>query len=269
MSEIPAAFQDTVQSFARETTFGTPATELAAGAIPISVDGNEFNLERESVVNPLITGSLTKKSPVPGMYSEDIGPTSNTILVGQGTLAEPAWSILMESLFGIQNEDTDGVCDALCTTDVIQVKSGGGDLTPGSQIYFPTQGEVRAVVLEAGGEIQLDVPLSSTPADDDTFLAGIDWMLSSTLHPGFTSFTHFQGPKRLEYSGVLATALNMVMAVGQIVPMTFINKGINAPVSDYAAEGVTPVYDDTTKPMMCLGVTGFARFTGVASGTPT
>lgn len=269
MAETLTAFQNTKQAFIEETTFGVAATETAAGAFPLSVDGNEFNLERELLEDPTISGSFSKPPSLPGMYSEDIGPTVSTPLRGIGTLSEPAWAVLMKSIMGAQVEGSDGICGLGCTTSVIQVKSGAGDLVAGQLIYFTTQDEIRAIVSEAAGVITLDIPLISTPAEDDTFLAGINFMLASSGHPSFTSYTHFEGDKRIVYAGCLATQMTLEMAVGQIVPLTFVNKGTVEPVTDYTAQVVTPIIDTITKPIRCQGTTVFSRFSGVASGTPT
>jgi hypothetical protein len=270
MAEVPANFMNTKQSFIEETVRGTAEAETAASAFVLSSEGNDYNLEREINEDPSITGSFSKSPGIPGMYSEDIGPTAQTPLRGYvNGVSEPAWSVLMKSIFGLQEENTDGVCDLGCTTDVIQVKSGAGDLTPGQLLYFPTQDEVRAVVTEAAGEIQLDIPLSSTPAEDDDFIAGINWMLSSSGHITFTSYSHFEGPKRLVYAGCLCTQMNLGIEVGKLSLLTFINKGFREPTEDYTAQVVTPTLDTETRPMTCLGVQTFTRYEGTATGTPT
>lgn len=271
MAEEQAILRNTRAAFVKQSAKGTTATETAASAFLLHMDGTEANLERELLDNDLMTGSLSKFPPQAGMWSDYLGPSMQTLLRGKGTKDYPDWAVPLESIMGSTTEGTDGVCDADCTTSVIQVKSGGGDLENGQEIYFPTQGESRRILSEAAGVITLDTPLLTTPSEDDTFLAGQNWMLTSDDHPFFTGFMHFRAqntPKRAVYTDCLCINATFRFTVGSTVTALFINKALSVD-PDNTAQVVTPSIDTTTQPLRCLGIEGWAKFSATATGTPT
>jgi len=275
MAEKLVVLQNTKMSIEEETVEGTAVVETANGALLLHSDGAEFNLERDLVENAFMTGSLSKTAPAAGMWSDDLGPTIPTLIRGVGTLGThgPDWHLLMKSLMGTELRAEAGVVDAGSTALIIQVKSGCASpaIIPGMLLYFPTQGEIRRIATYSAPAITLDIPLSSIPAEDDLIKTGVNWMLSSSDFPSFTAYTYFDGPKRLRYAGCKCTNWEATFEVGQNVPMTFASKALSA-LYDNTAQAITPNYDTTTKPLMCLGIDGlnmFTRYEGTASGTPS
>jgi len=263
------ALRNTKMSAIIETVEGTPQAETAASAFITNEDGIEFNLGREMIANMGMTGSLTESAPAAGMYSEDLGLTTTINMRGTGTIAKPEWAVFMQSIMGSESANTDGVIDLASTTTNIIEKSGGGDIEIGQQVYFPTQVEISRVITSPAGSFTIWPPLTTTPSEDDTFIAGFNWLLTSDDYPSFTSYSYFDGLLRLVLAGCKTVNLECKFAVGQIATMAFTVKAITAPTHDHVAQAVTPIYDDTTKPLMCLGITSKTILSGVAQGTPT
>jgi len=268
MPEARAILRNTKAAAKIETTEGTPIAEDAAASYLMHIDGFAPNLDRDLIENDLMTGSLSAFKPSAGMWSDDLGFAVQLLLRGKGTLSQPEWSVFLNSILGDQGENTDGVCDTGCTTTVIQVKSGAGDLDDGQLIFFPTQGEVRQVTDETGAAVTIRPPLSSAPSEDDTFIAGITWTPTSEDQPSFTSYHYFDGPKRLRYAGAKCVTAQFAFEVGSNVPVLFTNRALE-PTYDNVAQAVTPTLDTDTVPLRCLGVDMYTRMSATAKGVPT
>jgi hypothetical protein len=262
-------------SVEEETTEGTPVAETANGAIMTSEDGAEFVLDRDMLEGEMMSGSFTKDAPEPGMWSDDLGFTLPTKMRGIGTLSThgPDWQMLMKSIMGTELRAEEGVVDAGSTALVVQVKSGCASpaIIAGQLLYFPTQDEVRRIQSYAAPAITLDIPLSSIPAEDDLIKTGVNWMLnSSASHPIFTAYAYFDDNQghRLRYTSCKTTECELAFEVGGHCDMNFKSVSI-APLYDTTAQAITPNYDQTTEELTCLGVEGFLRVAGTATGVPT
>ena len=263
------ALKNTMMSFVDEVTEGTAVAEAAAGACIFTADGLEFNISREMIESDEITGSLTETAPIPGMYSDDMGFSVTMNIRGKGTKSAPEWAIPMKSIMGIQNANTDEVVKAAPapTTTVFTSNVGANDLDEGQLVLI--NDEVVRLVDITGQVFTVFPALTTTPIALDDIFAGISWMLASDDHPSFTTYIYFDNNLlRLRYAGCKTTNCEMSFEVGQIAKMAFTVKALT-PTFDRTASVVTQVYDETTRPLMCLDITSKTLFAAVAKGTPT
>ncbi|MBD3252056.1 hypothetical protein GF380_06465 [Candidatus Uhrbacteria bacterium] len=273
MSLIRTRLQTMKFAVAEETTENTAATELATSAILPREDGVEFNLDRDSDDTTFMTGSLSDSAPVPTMWSDDIGPSLVPVLArGKGTLTKPEYSVLMKSIFGTENSNTDGTIDTGSDTVTIVMKTGG-DPTAGQLVYFPDADSgagfvSRVVSVTTGTSFDIWPALPDTPSEDDEFLCGTNWQLASSDHPSFTAWGYFDGPKRIRYTGCKTISWEATFEVSASVPMDFVCRALS-PLYDYTAQGVTPTVDRTTTPLRCLGIDIYSLLSATATGTPT
>jgi len=273
MPETQVIFSNTRFAAREETTAGTPLAEQAGSAILLAATGLNVNIGKATLENPYMSGSLSKTTPAIGMDSDDAGPTIPVFMRGEGELAAPDWSVLMKSIMGSQVASADGVADTGCTTDIIQIKSGCGDLVEGQLVYFVTPGEIRRVIdVDVVGEFQVSPPLTTAPAEDAVIVCGINWMLTSVDHPSFTAWTYFNGPtgvdRRVQFAGTQVTSWEATFEVGAYVPMNFACQCMSF-LTDNTAQAVTPTLDTATLPLRCTGIVLETEFTGIASGVPT
>jgi len=261
------ALRNTEISIVEEVTENTPVNEIALGALIFTADGIEVNIDRELIPSNEITASLTKTSPQPGMYSEDLGFSVTMNIKGKGTKSAPEWAMFMKSIMGQQNANTDNTVAAAPgpTTDLFTT-TVGQDFTLGQLILV--NDEVIRIDGIATDALTVFPPLSATPVSTDPISAGISWMLSSTSHPSFTSYIYFEDLLRLRLAGCKVTNCEMNFEVGQNATMAFTVKALT-PTYDRTAQAVTPTYDSTTQPLMCLGITSKTIFSGVITGSPT
>jgi hypothetical protein len=205
------------------------------------------------------------------MYADDQGSTINTMIRGKGTLTKPDWSMFMKSIMGTESQNTDGTVDIGATTTVIPIKTGG-DPDIGQLVYFPDQLTVsRVIAVTAGTSFTLDpkTPLPASATEDDDFICGTNWQLASEDHPYFSVWAYFDGPKKLTQIGNKTTSATFEFAVGEIVPVEFVNVASGVPGMTYESQSVTPTYDMNTKPLRVLGIEVRAVVEGTATGTPT
>lgn len=283
MGAVRIVKRSTRLSLVAETVEGTAVAETAAGAVMTSEDGAEFVLDRDLLESGMMSGSFSKDTPEPGIWTDDLGFTLPTKMRGYGTLGAngPDWHLMMESVMGTEIRATAGVVATGSTALTIQVKSGCDTIAPvaGMLLYFPSQDEIRriqtftaAVVDPAAlAVIVLDTPLSAVPAEDELIKTGVNWMLSSSpSHPFFTAYAYFDEDNghRLRYTSCKTTELDFEFEVGGHCDMTFKNVALS-PLYDTTSQAVTPVYDHTTKELTCLGVDGYIRVAGTAYGSPT
>lgn len=268
MAEQQILMRNTQAGIEKETVEGTLATEANASAVLIREDGLEVNIGRELLEEGFMTGSLSKTAPVPGMYSDDTGWTYPTFARGKGTLAKPDFHVAMESLFGVEEANTNDnvAASPTPTTTGFTAGSGSNDFAVGQLIMV--NGEITQITAIATQAISVWPPLSAAPAEDDIVYAGCNWLLSSSAWPTFSSFLHFDGNRLLTFAGCRVNSLSMTFEVGQRCMMDF---GIVAltPAMSTAAMTTTPALDKTTAPPTCLGMVLSATFAGVAKGTPT
>ncbi|MCP4568507.1 MAG: hypothetical protein GY841_13095 [FCB group bacterium] len=262
-------------SIEEETTEGTPVAETANGAIMTSEEGAEFNLDRDGIPGALMSGSFSLNAPTPGMWSDDLGVVIPTKMRGIGTLAAhgPDWQMPAKSIFGEEYRAEAGVIDAASTALAVKVKSGGASpaLKAGLLIYFPDQGEVRRIASYSSPTMTLDTPLSSIPSEDDTFVPGVNWLLSSSpSHPFFTCYGYYgeSQDKRVRITSCKTMEMDLAMEVGGHCDMVFTSVGLE-PTYDTTAQAITPTYDTTTPELICLDMAGWTKATGTATGTPT
>lgn len=268
MAEQQILMRNTKAGIEKEVTEGTLVTELNSSAVLLRSDGLEINIGRESLEEGFMTGSLSKTAPIPGMYADDIGWTYPTFARGKGTLPKPDFHVAMESLFGVEEANTNDAVAAspTPTTTAFTANSGANDLAEGQLIMV--NGEITQITDIATEALTVWPPLSATPTALDVIHAGCNWMLSSTAWPTFSSFLHFDGDRLLTYAGCRVNSLSMTFEVGQRCQMDF---GIMAltPAMSTTAMSTTPALDTTTAPPTCLGMVLSAMFAGVAKGTPT
>ncbi len=260
-------------SLEEETTEGTPVAETANGAIMTSEEGAEINLDRDLLDSSMMSGSFSKSAPVPGMWSDDLGITIPTQMRGIGTLGAhgPDWQMPMKSIMGSELRAAEGTLLGTGTALIPKLKTGLGDIEVGQLLYFQTQDVVRRVVAFSTPDITLDIPLPAISSVDDVVKTGVCWKLtSSASHPIFTAYAYFgdtQG-KRVRFTSCKTTECDMTFTVGGYCDMSFKSVGLS-PTYDNTAQAVTPNYDQTTTELTCLGVEGFNRVAGTATGTPT
>ena len=268
MGEQFVLMRNIIAGIEKEATEGTLATEANSSAVLLREDGLEINLGRELLEEGFMTGSLSKTAPVPGMYSDDLGWTYPTYARGKGTLTKPDFHVAMESLFGVEEANTNDAVKASPspTTTGFTANSGATDLVEGQLVMI--NGQIVQITDITGQAITIWPPLSSAPSALDVVHAGCNWLLSSTSWPTFSSFLHFDGNRKLTIAGCRTTALSMAFEVGQRCALDFSIMGLTPEMST-AALGTTPSLDKTTTPPTCLGMTLSATFAGVAKGTPT
>lgn len=268
MAESLILMRNVQAGIEKEATENTLATEANSSAVLLREDGFAVNLGRESLEGGFMTGSLSKTAPVPGMYADDLGWTYPTFARGKGTLTKPDFHVAMESLFGVEEANTNDTVAAAPTptTTGFTAGSGANDLDVGQLVMI--NDEITQVTAIATQAVSVWPPLSAAPAEDDVVHAGCNWMLSSTAWPTFSSFLHFDGNRKLTIAGCRSTSLSMTFEVGQRCQMDFGIVGLTPEMST-AALGTTPSLDKTTTPPTCLGMTLSATFAGVAKGTPT
>ena len=268
MAELQALMRTIQAGIEKETVEGTLATEANSSAVLLREDGLDIQISRESLEGGFMTGSLSKTAPIAGMYGDDIGWTYPTYARGKGTLTKPDYHVAMESLFGVEEANTnDTVAETPApTTTTFTAGSGANDLAEGQLIMV--NGEITQITDISTQAITVWPPLSAAPAKDDVIYAGCNWMLSSTAWPTFSSFLHFDGNRKLTFAGCRSNSLSMTFEVGQRCALDF---GVIAltPAMSTAAIGTTPTLDRVTAPPVCLGMTLSATFAGVAKGTPT
>jgi hypothetical protein len=268
MAETLTLLRNTKVAIREETTEGTLIAEQAGSAVLPRADGISFNINRELLETGYMTGSLSKTAPIPGMYDDDLGWTLPVYARGKGTLAAPDWSVAMKSAFGSQNANTDDAIAAAPapTTDSFTADSGSNDFSLGQLIRINS--EITRIIGISGENITIWPPLSTTPSATDVVTAGINWQLSSTTWPTFSSYSYFDGDKRYALAGCRTKSVTMPFEVGARVPIDF---GIVAltPTIDYTAQAVTPTLDTATNPPVCLGMDLNVTYAGTATGTPT
>lgn len=262
-------------SIAEETTEGTPVAEGANDAMLVSEAGASFNLERESVPSGMMSGSFTLDAPEPGMWSDDLGVVLPTKMRSYGTLGAngPDWQMPAKSAFGSEYRAEAGTIDLGATAVTIPVKTGGASpaLKAGLLIYFPTQGEVRRISAYSAPNMTLDTPLSSIPSEDDEFIPGVNWLLtSSPSHPIFTTYGYFgeNHDFRVRMTSCKTSQMALTMNVGGHCDMEF-TAIAKEPLYDRTAQAVTPVYDTTTPELICLDMSGWTKVSGTITGSPT
>jgi hypothetical protein len=260
-------------SLEEETTEGTPVAETANGAIMTSAEGAEINLDRDLLDGEMMSGSFSKSAPRAGMWSDDIGITIPTKMRGIGTLAAhgPDWQMLMKSIMGEELRATEGTLLGTGTAKIPKLKTGLSDIEVGQLLYFKTQDVIRRVVAFSTPDITLDIPLPAISSVDDVVKTGVNWKLSSSAsHPIFTAYAYFgdsQG-KRVRLTSCKTTECAMTFTVGGFCDMAFKSVALT-PLYDTTAQAITPTYDQATQELTCLGVEGFNRVAGTATGTPT
>jgi len=269
MSETLVIPRNSTFAAVEEVTEGVAVADTATAAVLVTQDGAQLNLDRALIEKYFMSGSLTMNAPQIGMWG-DIGMTFPTMARGKGTLTKPDFSMFMKSIFGVEEINTDGVVDAGSTCENIVIKSGAGDIIVGQMVYFPdTPFLTRVITSTAGASFTVSPPLPSVPSENDEIIAGINWMLSSSDHPTFTTYAYFDGPLRCQMPGNKVTSWTATFTVGDTVDMEFVTRAVRVPVLDNTAQGVTPTVDRSTAPLTCLGVDLEAYFKGTATGTPT
>ena len=260
-------------SLEEETTEGTPVAETANGAIMTSEEGAEINLDRDLLEGKMMSGSFSKDAPKPGMWSDDIGIIIPTKMRGIGTLGAhgPDWHMLMKSIMGSELRATEGTLLGTGTAKIPKLKTGLGDIEVGQLLYFVNQDVIRRVVAFSTPDITLDIPLPAVSSVDDVVKTGVNWKLtSSASHPIFTAYAYFGDlqDKRVRFTSCKTIECTMTFTVGGHCDMSF-NSVALFPTYDTTAQAITPNYDQTTQELRCLGVEGFNRVAGTATGTPT
>lgn len=267
MAETQVLMRNIKAGIEKETVEGTLATEANSSAVLLRAEGLEINVGRESLAEGFMTGSLSDTAPVPGMYSDDNGWKYPTFARGKGTLTRPDFAVALESLFGVVDINTDNAVKASpAPTTTVFTTNTSNDLAEGQLIMV--NGEITQITDITGDAITVWPPLSATPTTLDVVYAGVNWLLSSSSWPTFSSFLHFDGNRLLTFAGCRTNSLTMTFEVGQRCTLDF---GILAltPVMSTAAMGTTPTLDTTTSPPTCLGMVLSATFAGVAKGIPT
>lgn len=260
-------------SIEEETVEGTPVAETVNGAILVTSAGAEFDLGRESIPGGGMSGSFSKDAAESGMYSDSLGVTIPVNLRGIGTLTTngPDWQMLTKSAFGSELRATSGTLDVASTATIVKVKTGGAGILKGMLLYFPTQGEIRRVNVFATPNITLDTPLSAVPSEDDPFICGVNWLLTSSPgHPFFTTYGYFGEARdmRVRLTSCKTSAMSLTATVGGHCEMSFTALALE-PLQDNTAQAVTPVYDTETPELVCLDMTGWQKVSAVITGTPT
>lgn len=268
MAESLILMRNVQAGIEKEATENTLATEANSSAILLREDGFAVNLGRESLEGGFMTGSLSKTAPVPGMYADDLGWTYPTFARGKGTLTKPDFHVAMESLFGVEEANTNDAVAAspAPTTTTFTANTGANDLVEGQLVMI--NGEITQITDISTQALTVWPPLSATPTALDVIYAGCNWLLSSTSWPTFSSFLHFDGNRKLTIAGCRVNSLSMSFEVGQRCQMDFGIVGLT-PVMSTAALGTTPALDKTTPPPTCLGMVLSAMFSGTAKGTPS
>ncbi len=260
-------------SLEEETTEGTPVAETANGAVMTSEDGAELNLDKELIEGAMMSGSFSKSAPLVGMDSDDLGITIPTKMRGIGTLGAhgPDWQMMMKSIMGEELRATEGTLLGTGTALVPKLKTGLADIEVGQLLYFKTQDVIRRVVAFSTPDITLDVPLPAISSVDDVVKTGVNWKLSSSAsHPIATGYAYFgdSQDKRAVFTSLKFSEASMTFTVGGYCDMSFTAVALAA-LLDNTAQAITPNYDNTTKELACLGMEGFNRVAGTATGTPT
>lgn len=268
MAESLVLMRNVQAGIEKEATENSLATEANASAILLREDGFSVNLGRESLEGGFLTGSLSKTAPVPGMYADDLGWVYPTFARGKGTLTKPDFHVAMESLFGVEEANTNDAVKASPspTTTVFTSNLGSNDLAEGQLVMI--NGEITQIIDITGQAFTVWPPLSTAPTALDVIYAGCNWLLSSSSWPTFSSFLHFDGNRKLTIAGCRTTSLSMAFEVGQRCQMDFNIIGLT-PTMSTAALGTTPTLDKTTAPPTCLGMVLSATFSGTAKGVPT
>ena len=268
MAESLISMRNVQAGIEKEATENTLATEVNSSAVLLREDSLAVNLDRESLEGGFMTGSLSKTAPVPGMYADDLGWTYLTFARGKGTLTKPDYHVAMESLFGVEEANTNDAVAAspAPTTTTFTANTGANDLTKGQLVMI--NGEITQITDISTQALTVWPPLSTTPTALDVIYAGCNWLLSSTSWPTFSSFLHFDGNRKLTIAGCRVNSLSMSFEVGQRCQMDFGIVGLT-PVMSTAALSTTPALDKTTAPPTCLGMVLSAMFSGVAKGTPS
>lgn len=262
-------------SLEEETTEGTPVAETANGAMLVSEEGADIILSRESIPSNMMSGSFTKDAPEPGMWGDDIGMVLPTKMRGIGTLGAngPDWQMPAKSAFGEEYRAEAGTIDTGATAITIPVKTGGASpaLKAGLLVYFPTQGEVSRIQAYSAPNMTLEIPLSAIPSEDDTFIPGVNFLLSSSpSHPIYTGYAYFgeNWDFRARFTSLKTSNMALTMNVGGHCDMVF-TAIAKEPLYDRTAQAITPTYDSTTPELVCLDMTGYMRAAGTITGTPT
>lgn len=262
-------------SIEEETTEGTPVAETANGAMVVSGAGAEFKIPRDYLQSNGLTGSFTKSAGVAGMYGDDMGVILPARFRGVGTLGAngPDWQMPAKSAFGSEYRMEAGVVDAGATAITIPVKSGAASpvVKAGLLLYFPTQGEVRRVSAYSAPNITLETPLSSIPSEDDTFISTVCWLLTSSPdHPIATVYGYYGESQdmRIRMTSCKTSQMKFTAKVGGYCDLVFTMLAME-PLQDNTAQAITPAYDNTTEEIVCLGVDGFGKVSGVITGVPT
>lgn len=262
---------NTKMSVVAEVTPGTAVAEDGDGAFTFTADELAFNLAKEMIEDDSITGSFTKLAPQAGRYNPNLGFTVKFQARGKGTKTVPEWALFLESIMGQQNANTDNAVKSTPTPTTYKVTTNvANDFDKGQLVMI--NDEIVRINDIATEELTLFPPLSATPTALDDIYAGISWMLSSSSWTTFTAYAYFKSKtgrvRRLRYVGCRATSCTITLEVGQIIQMSFTVVAQDV-LFDNTAQAVTPVYDDTTKPLMCKGLEGQTIFSAVAKGTPT
>lgn len=263
----PYVLKNTKMAVVDEVAEGTAIAEDAAGALYFVADGLEFNLDAEMLESDEITNSLTETAPQKGMDSEDLGFSVSMNIRGKGTKTSPGFAIFLKSIMGLQNANTDNAVKAAPapTTDIVTANAAN-DFDEG-QLLLINDDIVRLTDI-ATEVLSLFPPLTATPVALDDIFAGISWMLASSDHPTFTSYIYFKNTLRLRYAGCRAVNCEMSFEVGQYTKMAFTVKALSA-LYDRTASVITSTYDDTTKPLVCKGISSKTVLSAVAKGAPT
>jgi hypothetical protein len=263
--------RNTKMSIVEEVTEGAAVAESANGAFYFTADELGINIDKETIEDGSITGSMTKLAPFSGRYNEDLGFTVKLQMRGKGTLAAPEWGLFMKSIMGQQNANTDNAVKATPTpTTTVITANVPNDFDEGQLLKI--NDEVIRLDDISAEVLTMSPPLSTTPTALDDIFAGISWMLSSSAWPTFTAYVYFTSKtgrtRRCRYVGCRATSMTLTMEVGQIIQMTYTVVAQDV-LLDNTAQAVTPAYDSTTKLLICKGIEGKALFSAVASGVPT
>lgn len=267
MAEQFTVLEKTKLAIREEATEGTLIAEQAASALLPRKEGIGVNIGREMLEGGYMTGSFSETAPEPGMYGDDLGWTLPVFARGKGTLTAPDWSVAMKSLMGKQEAHTDSTIKALTTPTTISFESTAvPDVVTGQLIKIGSS-LVRITDI-TGSVITFWPPVAAAPAAGDAYVAGINWMLSSSTWPTFSSYIYFNDLQRLAFAGCRSTSLSLTFEPGQRVPMDF-NVVALTPTMDYTAQAVTPTLDTTTSAPRCLGMILKTTYAGVAKGVPT
>jgi len=271
MSEQLTVLRNTDLYAIEESTAYTLEDHTGASAIKIVDDTLDLNLNRSLLDSMYMTSNLGQDAPQAGMWADDLGGSLGFFLRGGASTPQPDQHVFLKCLFGTEDiQAADTVATGTLTTDQFSVTTAASH-NAGNLIRVQTDTAVFSVakVLSVASPL-LNVwpPLLEDPANTDPIQAAYNYVLADTGHPTFSMYAFFEGSKRLAYAGCRPSSLNMTFEVGERIPMNWTFAGLT-PYYDYTADGETPVYQTSPKPLITLGVDVAFTYADIVTGSPS